>query len=1041
MSNMNSNIRKFIIIALGISVIFIIFAIYRDIRINKLFNYSTNPKNIGFRELVVKNGNTTIEYDLDFTATDDFLGAVYVPVQNLSGVDGEVFFKISDKNNNRLLYEHAYDFIYFKNLKSYLFGFPVIEKSNNTSYRISLVFTSNNNQSFGGILTENDSEHLQAKYVFPRNTIFKNPIKFIFIIRNRAIASVMELNYFKIILSIVFVSLIIVLVSNSEYFKKNISGPKNIYSLIPRILQPKFSFIFFILAFVTLVSIPLLVVLNHLILAEKIAEYVWIFLFLGFSWYIISLLVADYLARLINIASSLYIGIASVFKSGHRKRYILIILFIVILLSGLNKTYYLGGDDTRLFYLYPKEFLLNFASKIASDTALSGIVTMAPPVTAPLAIIMVFFKKIVGFLNLQSILYTANIIGGFVSFFFLLNFIIPHRNKFSNLINVISSFVYVFSIFNIYTLYNSRLIAIFLISMFPLSVYLFLKAIKERKPVFLLILAIISSILSFFVLAAPWFLAILITLVPFFIYNLWGYKARTLKYLLILSLLMLILNFHWIIYLGNSSVFNRNQGAGSSVVSSDYRSENEDGIRKVAELNSVFYPLMNTYHRTIVENFGWSYLPVLSSWSLQILPFNLIFLFVFIIAGLYLKKNNPINEVYLSVLFSFLLSVYLFTVNISPWGTDLFVWLNNNIPGFVLFRNMYDKFAFSLAFTFAMLLAISMHILVENFIKNKTSAYMFVIIIILVIFNTKPLILGEYKRAPIWTTQNTFDSIRAFNDDFIDLINYIGKSEDLGKYLILPLSSGNAFPIQDKYQPNHFYNGVSPLLVLSGKNDFSGLLSFGEMGNNVLSSLKEKDYNQIGKILQKFNIKYIIVNHTISDELKTSFVYSDKLFYLQGEDMLNQLVGQKIKDFGQRYSLYEINRHFNNQKIYLTANTEVIAPDNNDNLTYKKVNTYLYEINIKNLNDNESLIFLDPYLQGWKLTNNNLNLSDRHFVALGYANGWNLSSLNQKVSNVDLKLYFRTHDYFWFANIVSLIGYTVCLLIILRVIVSNRLTK
>lgn len=1034
---MIKNILKFFTIYFGITLVFLIYAVYRDIRINKLFNYSSKPENISFRTSVIKDGITSIEYDLNFESRDNFLGAVYIPVRNIGGADGTVVFRIKDLQSGKLLHENRFDYNYFKNLSTYIFGFPVIADSNNKEFQISLTFTSNNQQQ-NSILTSDAANQIQAKYVFPRETIIKTPGKIIDILRNRVVSSAKELDYLKYFSYILIASLVVLLVSNSDLFKKYLSKIGGLENIAAKIIDPKFSFLFFIPAFSAILLIPVLIFLNSMTLAEKMAEYIWILLFFGFIWYFATSIFFLYFPKLLKIKSILK-PFVSFFNREHLKIYLFSLSLFLILLSGLKNTYYLGGDDTRLFYLYPQEFLLNFASKIVSDTAMSGVAAMAPPVTASLALVMVVLKKIVGSLNLQSMLYTANLIGGFVAFFILIRWIIPLKHRYSNLINTISSFIYIFSVFNIYTLYNSRLVAIFLVSMFPLFVYLFLRSVKERKPVFLFVLAVISSVLSFFVLAAPWFLAAMITLMPVLIYSLWNYKTRTLKYLAILALIMLVLNFNWIVYLPNSSVLNQSQGIiSNSVTSLNYRKENEKGIRTVSEMNSVFYPIMNTYHRNIVENFGWSYLPILTTWSLKILPLNIIYFAVFLIAGIFLKKKDRVKGIYISGLFSLLLSIYFFTVNLTSWGPDLFVWLNNNIPGFVIFRNMYDKFAFSLSFSFALTLAISLHILISNIKIKKNIAYLFILLVILVIVDAKPLLLGEYNRTPVWTTRDTFDSIKAFNEDFVNLVNYVKNTQDLGRYLVLPLSTGNAFPIQDISQANHYYNGVSPLLVLTGKNDLSGLLSFGEIGDRIFTLLKDKEYDQLGSILQKFNVKYIIVNHTINDDLKNSFVYSEGLYYLQNEDMLSKLVGNKIEDFGQRYSLYQINEKFENEKIYLTGNIEEIPNSNNDNIIFKKINSHLYDIDIKDTKNGGNLIFLDPYLEGWKLVSDNgVDFLNDHFVSLGYANGWKLNSFNDQRSNLNLKLYYKPYDYFWFSSIISIAGYLVSILIIFKSVIKK----
>lgn len=1036
---MVKNILKFLSICICMTIIFLTFAIYRDIRINKLFNYLSKPINVGLEEDRINIGQfTTIQHVVNFTATDNYLGAIYIPIKNLRGVKGDVVFQLEDQKSGRIVHENRYDYNYFRNFDNYLFGFPVIEDSKDNKYRVILIFNSSENTIINNVISYEATDLILAKYVFPRKTLVEEPLKLIDIIKERAILAARELDYVKIYSSIFIYSLIVIFVANSNYFRRRSLGFKSLKNLATKIFKPQCSFLFFVFALIAISLIQIFLIFKNIALAERLVEYVWIFLLLAFFWFFVSKMFISFIPKIFSTLNSLWLEILFFFQKKKTSKYIFyVFIFLIVVLSGFSTKYVLGGDDTRLFYSFPKEFLINFALKIASDTSISSIITTAPPAITPFVAMMFVLKRIIGNLNLQNLMYTLNIVGGFLSFSLLVKELIPQKMKYSKIINGMSSLVYVFSIFNVYTIYNSRLIAIYLVSIFPLLVYLFIRSVKNKKPALLFAIATISSLFSLIVLASPWFFAAVIGLLPLIIYKFWSYKSIAVKYLLLLMLLIIVLNFHWLVYLGNSAVVSNSQGiVNSSITSIDFRNENTNGIRMVSELNSIFYPLLNTYHRTIVENFGWSYLPVLSGWSLKILPFNIMFFVIVIMAGLLLKKDSVFRSVYVALAVCFLVSIYFFTVNVTSWGIDVFAWLNNNIPGFVMFRNMYDKFAYILSLSYALLFCVSLEILFDKIKNRKFHIYAIIIISFLILLNLKPYVLGEYARSPIWTTINTFDSIKAFNADFVDLVDYVKHNNAVEKYLIFPLSTGNAFPIQDKYQFNHYYNGVSPLLILTGKNDFSGLLSFGEMSKDVVNYIKNKEYNDLGKTLQKLNVKYIIVNHTINEELKNSFVYSEGLFFLQGDDMLAQLVGGKIKDFGQSYSLYQINEKFSSEKIFLSGNINEVS--SNNKLTFKKVNTYLYEVNIKDVKDGDYLIFLDPYLPGWKLINDNgQGLSSQHEVVLGYANGWKLDLSNN--IDVNLKLYYKPYDYFWFVNGISLAGYLFCIILFIKAVIKKQI--
>ncbi len=137
---------------------------------------------------------------------------------------------------------------------------------------------------------------------------------------------------------------------------------------------------------------------------------------------------------------------------------------------------------------------------------------------------------------------------------------------------------------------------------------------------------------------------------------------------------------------------------------------------------------------------------------------------------------------------------------------------------------MYDKFSFPLSFVYALLAGVSFKIIIEN-LKDTNKKRLLISLFALAVFvQAKPFLLSEFEKLPIWTTQNTYWNSRGLNSDYLEMIKFIKKHPDDGKYLSLPLTTGNAAVIPENESANRIYNGVSPLLTLSGKNDLSGLL-------------------------------------------------------------------------------------------------------------------------------------------------------------------------------------------------------------------------
>ncbi len=681
-------------------------------------------------------------------------------------------------------------------------------------------------------------------------------------------------------------------------------------------------------------------------------------------------------------------------KHHINKRNMAILILLTSLLAGFTDTYYLGGDDTKLFYLYPKDYLINFASSIYPANSVSAMVGFLPSTSVYyLSVFLVILKSVLPFINLQSFLYTANLLFGVFFFYLMLDYVIKENVNYKKWILIICSFFYVFSIFNIYIFYNARLITIYLVSIFPLSIYLFLKSVKENKLYPIFIIAIVWSVFCVISVAAFWFLASAMVVFPLMMFLLKNNKLLSLKHFTVLGLLLFFINLFWISLLPYTTLFDKSEVITNSVLSQQFLKESSDGLRGNAEINELFYPLNNLFHFKIQDNYQWPYLPVFNDWYLKLIPLGSVFILVITTAGI-IRKNNYLGRFYNMTLIVLLLAIYFFTLNMGNtkagnWGVELFVWLSNNIPGFVAFRNMYDKFSFVLAFTYAFSLAISLAILTKIIKSESVSQKLLLGIFIIAALFSYPFLTGRLRKLPVWKTQNTFYTTSGFNQDYLDLTEYIKKQEYSGRYLTLPLTRGNISFIQDSKLQNHYYVGVSPLLLMTGKNDYSGSLSFGVYEQEIAKNLISRDCDGLGKVLQKTNTKYVITNNTISPDLQESYLLRDGIYDAQDGEFMYHIVGEKVRDFGERYSIYKINPNFENRKIFVESENQQKELKVTN---FSKLSDTEYEIQINNIESTESLVFLEPYLPGWELFKDNVKIPAKNTRYEKWANSWLIDS-------------------------------------------------
>ncbi len=996
---------KFILIGICIFVVAETFILFIDSKQNGFFTLSVH------HNIASVNEDKSIEILLN--ANENYLGSTAIPISSIG--KGNVSFKIKEKNANSWYQQNTYNIEAFNLLPLYPFGFPVVTNSKNKQYIIRIDPVNSAQVHLRG-------SEVQAKHVYPKTEITSSLNSFAeFIIK--------KYYYLSHGGQIFFYSFLCAFL---------ILKPRLLFPFIRKIGKRLLSALVF-LPILLFIILPVFLLTHNILYAKNIVEWIWIV-------FAVLILQASFKSIKNFLANK---------NDKDIKKHILICFFglslVAVVIAALNKTYMFGGDDSRTFYLYPIEFFINHTSHVGPDGAVSSLINFLPPTSiAAFSILIIILKSIFFIFNLQMILFIFNIIGGIVFFYVLIDYLLPGKHLTSFLAKVLGSLLYVFSIFNFYTLFNSQLIAMYLISMFPLSMYLYVKGIKEGKFYLIALVAVIWSIFSFLVVSLPWFLAGFIAFLPILFWFFWKQKKRFLLYNCLLLLLLLLLNTYWIYTVSFSFISASSISDNSAIVSDSFRMQHAEGIIATTEINKVFFPLVNLYHYDIQANFKWPYFPIFTSWYLNLLPLNALFILLVLLTGIKMGKS-PLKGIYVASVFGLLISIYFFTVNIGSNGIKLFLFLNDYIPGFVMFRNMFDKFGFAIAISMALSISVCLQYFLSNEKKHWVKIGIVSVFFFLILLNAKPFLLNEFYSVPVWTTKNTYNTITGFNQDYLNLVQYIKEHDNPSRYLWLPINNGNISQIQDEKKPNHYYSGVSPLLFLSGKNDYSGVTSFDRYSKEIATDIYKRKYSQLGELYRRFNVRYIIVNHTITPDIRQSYICGEKICDAQDERYKKAFLGKKIKDFGSRYTLYEINSKYINDKIYLQ--------DGKGKITYKKITSDEYTINLSHINQNARIIFLDPYFTNWELSTlkNDPLKGSEHTKIFNYANAWKINTDELKATlpkseykqnsdgtiDISLKLRFQKSILYPIAIIISIITYIGILgyaltILILRIFKSKK---
>jgi len=680
-------------------------------------------------------------------------------------------------------------------------------------------------------------------------------------------------------------------------------------------------------------------------------------------------------------------------------------LLTPILIFG-NK-YYVGGDDTRLYYLFPDHFLKSFAVNIISDNALGGANTGYNSAAhfIPFLIFIKFLKTLLPFLNTQYLMYGLNYSFAFIAFFLFISIWIKGKSITVFFIKIIASLFFVWSPFLATSLYVHQLPSIYLVSLMPAILYFFSRAVLEKKYSYSVVSIVLFSVLSTTLNTLPWSLPILITGVPLFIYLFIKDKRSFVVNILILFFLGVLLNVFWLFHFVYSNLSNSGIASSAEYYSTDeYNRANIQGIMNLSRILNPLVPIILKKDFRFLENFNLVDLR------------NVIFIFVITFSSFWInaKKSRPVKSILWVSISGLLLSWFLFSPNFSDWGPNYFLKFVTTFPYGIMFRNMYDKFALPLAFYFAYTLSLSLFLVNKN-LKNRYVKHSFLLLIFVVVlsnskfFFLKPITEDVGDRGFVSGT---------FNKDFNDLVGFLEAQDNASRILWIPMTAPNYVVVEDGKLSGQFYSGLSPLRILANRSDYVGRYSFllpGDVfyGDKIFKLVQERDYENFAKELQKLNVRYLVYNkQDIPEEMK-DYIYDQdrKYLNLQDDKFKNYVFGRKIRNFGEHYTLYEINDEFLNDKLYVTPDVQKFLSVFTD-LEYSKEASYLYQVKIMNLKSPTNLVFLEPYYKDWVLYVSNGEVilpykKGENFLVHDWANAWEIDP--KEIKEIFDRSFYKTN--------------------------------
>lgn len=368
------------------------------------------------------------------------------------------------------------------------------------------------------------------------------------------------------------------------------------------------------------------------------------------------------------------------------------------------------------------------------------------------------------------------------------------------------------------------------------------------------------------------------------------------------------------------------------------------------------------------------------------------FLFMPILAYsslLFLKKSNIIFFALLALLGSFLAK------GANPPFGEVYLWLFDHIPGFVLFRDP-TKFYLLITLSYSVLIPFSLLQISKRVSGEKIKMLTIycilspIIFLIFWLFLIRPAILGQLG--------GTFQKHEVPNE-YVLLKDFLHNQPDFFRTLWVP--RGARF--------NYFSNKHSVIA--------SELL----FGTRDITIVSEKLHStEIEIYLQKLGIKYIIVPFDYFGEI---FVTNRKYDEEQYKDTIERLETlpwlKRLHSFG-RIAVFEVPHP--KDRFWLIKNGKI---------SYTMINPVDYDLTISTT-EPQSLIFSENYHPSWIATSDS-----KTFVSKKTTFGLNSFSLPKR-GNYSIKITFAQQKYYKYGQMISM-ATLICVVLGILVLQKKKL--
>lgn len=552
----------------------------------------------------------------------------------------------------------------------------------------------------------------------------------------------------------------------------------------------------------------------------------------------------------------------------------------------------LGGDATRLYFYDPLSYFKNYSLYAVEPLGTGRVETnfyilpvmllflaLKSIVQSPYLVISLFnsFKLVVSFLTVYAIIKELNETLG------------KEHNLRGELAGILGGLFYVFQR-GMISQWNLAYLSQDQVFLNPLIFYLLLKYLLTRNKKYLWSSLMVTFVFahSFAWASSPAFFAFYPLAIIFLVLYVVCIRKLQLPWIGIFLGLLIFCGLHLFHLLpAVKSLFDVGSNINTRIFNQDvilaHRLDYFFGVLSSASLsNNILLP-------SFIE-----YLPLIS-----VAPFVVMLGFLF---------KNPKKTFLLTGIF-FLITLYLLSVKVGNVGIKFYTLLFLYVPAFSMFRNFIFQWLSVFSFFYAILFGLALFLVLLRLSKKYVLLFSLTIGLLSVI-SAWPFINGSLVKKVLYQAPEVKNAI-IMDPKYEETLSYIGSLPDDAKILTLPFSDYNYQVVHGTN--NGAYMGLSTIAFLAGKKDFTGYQTVAPFSDALMKLAKEKDYEEIKRMLGLLNIRYIYYNKDplIYDTTLPTYPYGYVRNYFPNDQkgygkFVDQLSNKKLFERGS-YALYEVD--------------------------------------------------------------------------------------------------------------------------------------